>query len=233
MLNMNQDFSKYAYQLQTQGRVQIPSYLDENLAEHLYHCLHKDVPWDLAFRDEEVDRVFSSAELQSLDSDALVEIKNQLKALEPKKYSYHYHTYMMVTAYLERRNPNLFLNTFLEMLNSPNYINFIRQLTGQNNINKINAQATKYVDGDFLRAHNDLNSTEGREFAYVINLTKDWKDGFGGKLTFLDEENQKEGDFFPSFNSLSIFKVPKMHKVSKVKGTDKSRYAITGWLLNK
>ncbi|MRX27726.1 2OG-Fe(II) oxygenase family protein [Kangiella sp. HZ709] len=232
MINSEINFQEYANLLKNDGRVQIPNYLEPSLAENLYQCLKHDVNWDLAYRIES-DILIPSDDLVNFQARELSLIKEQLNQINPQEYSYMYHTYMMITAYIEQRNPGLLLDRFLEMLNSPNYVSFLRQLTGQSNIVKINAQATKYIKDDFLRPHNDFNENEGREFAYVINLTKDWESEFGGQLCFLDSEQKIEEKYLPTFNSLSLFKVPKMHQVSKVVKTDKPRLAITGWLLNK
>lgn len=232
MINKKIDFNQYALLLAENKRVQIPDYLEPELAETLYQCLSTDVSWDLAYRNNKPQTI-SNHELRNLSHHELSELRKQLKTKPSEHYSFIYHTYMMVTAYLEKRNPSLFLNRFLEMLNSPDYLNFLRQLTSFFNIIKVNAQATKYITGDYLKPHNDFDSVEGREFAYVINLSKNWKKEYGGVLRFLDDDNQVEGEFVPNFNTLSIFKVPKMHEVTEVLQTDLPRLAITGWLLSK
>lgn len=232
MINRELDFNQYALTLAEKGRVQIPNYLDSELAEILYQCLSNDVEWDLAYKVDKPE-VIPNHILKSVEHEKLIDIRKRLESKPSDEYSFIYHTYMMVTAYLERRNPELFLNRLFEMLNSPDYLNFSRQLTGTFNINKINAQATKYIIGDYLKPHNDFDSKEGREFAYVINLSKNWRSEYGGLLRFLDDDKESEDEFVPSFNSLSLFKVPKMHEVTQVINTNLPRYAITGWLLSK
>ena len=68
---------------------------------------------------------------------------------------------MMVTAYIEKRDPELFLNRYLEWLNSPDTLKYFRELTQNNSIVKMNAQATRYTAGQFLTQHNDEHAEEG------------------------------------------------------------------------
>jgi Rps23 Pro-64 3,4-dihydroxylase Tpa1-like proline 4-hydroxylase len=147
-------------------------------------------------------------------------------------YGFAYESYMMVRAYKEGRDPGLPLHGVLEFLNSPPFLAFARALTGHAGLRRVNAQATRYRAGHFLKRHNDFNATEGRQFAYVINLTRRWEADWGGLLQFLDAERRVVESFSPRWNTLSLFRVPAEHCVSLIAPwAEADRLAITGWFL--
>jgi Rps23 Pro-64 3,4-dihydroxylase Tpa1-like proline 4-hydroxylase len=149
-------------------------------------------------------------------------------------YQYMYHCYMMVPAYLEKRDPQLPLHLVLEYLNSPPFLEFARALTGVPELRRAYAQATCYLPGDFLKRHDDTSAEEGRRFAYVLNLTREWEADWGGLLQFLDADGRVEETLMPRWNSLSIFRVPTYHCVTFVAPWARApRLAITGWLLDR
>ena len=126
----------------------------------------------------------------------------------------------------------LLLHRLLEFLNCPDYLAFARALTGDARVRRMNAQATRYRGGHFLKLHDDFNAEEGRLYAYVINLTHEWKADWGGLLQFLDAEGRVIDTLMPRWNSLSIFRVPAPHVVSLVAPwAEGERLAVTGWML--
>jgi len=193
--------------------------------------LSQEVPWGLAFRldGKPVTRI-ATASLDELEPEERQKLRQQLS--EP--FQFIYNTYMMVTAYLEQRDPELLLHRVLEWLNSDEVLNYFRSLTGVAGIVKCNAQATRYLPGHFLKNHNDFNATEGRRFAYVLSLTKDWQADWGGLLQFTDADGNVARTIVPSFNALNVFEVPQDHSVSFVAPyAERPRLAITGWMLDR
>lgn len=89
--------------------------------------------------------------------------------------------------------------------------------------------ASKYTAGDHLDVHND--SLQGREIAFVWNLSKDWEPHDGGVLVLSD--GPAERTFLPGFNRLVMFGVGdggRDHRVTEVAATTtKKRIAIAGW----
>ncbi len=209
----------------------VPDFLHEDSAHALESCLLHDVPWGLAYRLNSQP----VTDLQAADTNSLApDIRRQLLEQQGEPFQFVYNTYMMVTAYLERRHPELLLNRVLEWLNSPMMLAYFRRLTGVSGIAKLNAQATRYLPGHFLKNHNDYNSDEGRRFAYVLGLTRHWRPDWGGLLHFTDEHGQVRDTVVPAFNTLTIFCVPQDHFVSYVAPfAEHPRLAITGWLLDK
>ncbi len=168
------------------------------------------------------------AAMTDADKDALFA---EIHAIAKDQFQFIYNSYMMVTAYKEGRNPDLLLHRLLEFLNSPPWLDFMRKLTGISGIKKADAQATRYLPGQFLKLHNDHEPEEKRLAAYVLNLSRNWQADWGGLLHFMDEDGNVTDTLLPRFNTLSIFSVPANHFVSEVAPFARTpRYAITGWL---
>jgi len=148
-------------------------------------------------------------------------------------FRFAYDSYMMVAAYKQQRDPGLLLHRVLELFNSPEYLELARELTGDSRIRRVNAQATRYRRGHFLRQHTDINTREGRLYAYVLNLSRDWQADWGGLLQFVDVDGRVMDTFLPRWNSLSLFAVPANHVVSLVAPWARDdRLSITGWFLS-
>ncbi len=215
------------------GRVQVTDYLQPEAAQALRECLERDVPWTLAAHDGPTPRTITPEERATLGPEGERAVIERCYARAREGYSFAYESYMMVRAYKEKRDPGLLLHRVLEFLNSPDYLEFARALTHDPRIRRMNAQATCYRPGHFLKSHNDVEPEEGRLYAYVINLTRDWDVDWGGQLQFFDDTGAVTATLMPRYNSLSIFKIPAAHAVTLVAPWALgSRYAITGWMLS-
>ncbi len=231
MLNPALDPRAHRVRFQHEGRLQVRGLLQERAAQALRHCLQHDVPWTLAYRREGVSQTLPRQAWSALDATARARMLTELQAAARGQFGFAYESYMMVKAYADRLDPGLLLHQVLEYLNSPEFLDFARSLTGLAGIRRVSAQATRYCAGHFLRRHSDFDAAEGRLAAYVINLTPRWEADWGGLLQFLDDSDDRVVDtFFPFWNSLSLFRVPQAHVVSAVMPwAEGERMAITGW----
>lgn len=221
-------------QLRRTGRVQIEDYIEPAGAERLRECLSHEVPWSLSLCDAQGPRVMLPDAYAALGPAQRQDLYRQVAADGPPGgYRFAYDSYMMTRAYDEGRDPGLLLHPLLEFLNSPQYLVFMRALTGEPRVVRIDAQATAYRPGQFLREHTDEHRGTGRLFAYVLNLTRHWRADWGGLLSFIDDYGNSVETFMPRWNSLSLFRVPVRHAVSMVMPwAEGERLAITGWLLS-
>lgn len=230
MLNPDLPLAQLAERFQSRGRIQIDNVLSEDAAEALHRCLHEQVSWDLAFTQEGgQERKITAAELEAMDMRSRQAVMQGIHSQAKQGFAFIYNTYMMVTAYQEGRDPGLVLDRVLEFLNAEPYLNLLRSISGIDSITKSDCQATRYIPGHFLRQHNDLHPEQGREVAFVLNLTRRWEPDWGGLLQFLDDGGVVE-TLMPRFNSLTLFRVPQGHCVTYVAPfASGARYAITGW----
>jgi SM-20-related protein len=232
MINNALDIDTWRARLQREGRVQVEQYLQPPAAERLHHCLQREVRWTLALRDGAGARTIDHAAYAAMDEAAYARLVAETAAGAAAQFRFAYDSYMMVTAYQQQRDPGLLLHGVLEFFNSPEYIGFARALTGDARIRRVNAQATRYRPGQFLRYHTDEENSEGRLYAYVLNLTREWHADWGGLLQFIASDGQVTETFLPRWNTLSLFAVPAGHAVSLVAPwARQDRLSITGWLL--
>lgn len=236
MINERLDLGSLRARLQDRGRVQIGDFLQPAAAERLHACLAHQVPWTLALRDARKARTIDHATYSSLSPEAVAQLLADTAAsardAQGDEFRFAYDSYMMVTAYKEQRDPGLLLHRVLELFNSPEYLAFLRHLTGDARVRRVNAQATRYQPGHFLRCHTDEEHDEGRLYAYVLNLSRTWQADWGGLLQFIGSDGQVQDTFLPLWNTLSLFAVPAGHAVSLVAPwAGEERLAITGWLL--
>lgn len=234
VLNPALDYASLGAEYRRRGRVRVPAALEAGVAERLAHCLRDEVPWGLATFEDGPGRARRAEELAAMSPAELQAIIDRVHATARDGYEFLYNTYMMVTAFKERRDPQLFLHRFLQFMNSPGMIGFARSVTGDPEIMKADAQATRYLPGHFLRRHNDVHQASERDTrraAYVFNLTRNWQADWGGLLHFLDDAGRVEETWAPGYNVLAIFRVPTWHCVSCVAPfATEPRLAITGWL---
>ncbi|MEY3474731.1 MAG: hypothetical protein RL087_1189 [Pseudomonadota bacterium] len=116
------------------------------------------------------------------------------------------------------------------VLNSPEMLGFIRQLTGRDDIVHASAQATRYQPGNFLTRHNDVTPAEGRVLAYVMGFTPRWHPDWGGLLQFFHDDGRLKDTWVPTFNNMALFDVHHPHSVSFVAPfAPEARYSVTGW----
>jgi SM-20-related protein len=230
MINSELDVRHWQQELARRGRAQIPGFLQAEAAVYLSQLLRDSLRWTLAYRRDGVSRVMPHEELAALAPEAEQALFAELARDATGRYGFAYDSYMMVTAYKEGRDPGLPLHRVLEFFNSPEYLHFIRVLGDDARLRRVNAQATRYRPGQFLKFHDDREDGEGRVYAYVLNLTERWEADWGGLLQFLDSDGRVIESFMPRYNSLSVFKVPAPHLVSLVAPWAQApRLAITGW----
>ena len=231
LLNPDLNVSVLGEQLDQQGWVVIENALRSEVAEALHEVLSKQVRWSLAYRDTEGAKKKWAEELATLSTTELKMVRANAIAQARKGFSFYYETYMMITAYQEQRDPELPLHRVTEYINQPEWLNFMRAITGEKHIIKTSAQATRYRAGDYLTEHNDSKKGESRYAAYVINLSKNWQADWGGLLQFIGPNKQVTDTILPQFNTISLFKTPVPHCVSSVaEFVTAERLSITGWL---
>ncbi len=238
MINEALDIALWSRRLREHGRVQAEGYLQPGAALRLRECLAREVPWTLALRDAEGPRTIDHPSYSAMPPAQLAGLLAQAAtvpagASDDDAFRFAYDSYMMVTAYKQGRDPDLLLHRVLELFNTPQYLGLMHALTGDLRVRRVNAQATRYRPGHFLRHHTDINSGEGRLYAYVLNLSQDWAADWGGLLQFIDDKGRVTETFLPRWNTLSLFAVPAGHAVSLVAPwATQDRLAITGWLLS-
>ncbi|HEX8443044.1 MAG TPA: 2OG-Fe(II) oxygenase family protein [Allosphingosinicella sp.] len=218
-------------------RIQIRDVLTPGTATEVQRVLAQHTPWAVAWQaGRDGPHVIRREQLQRLTGAENEAIGQKIRAaIQGDDYAFSYSSYPMLDAYLARWNPGGPHDLLLEYLNAPEFLDFIRQVTGIPELLKADAQATLYAPGQFLAEHDDHGGEEGRRVAYVLNMTLGkWRQDWGGYLLFFDDDGDIVAGFRPRFNALNLFTVPQRHNVSYVPPfSPVGRYAITGWFRDR
>lgn len=234
MLSNDIDFEPYRAALARDGVVQVPEVLQPEAAHALAACLQTQVPWTLAFREDGRSRTLDAATTAALPAASYEALLAGAHARGKTGFEFVYDSYMLVRARNEGLDPGLLLHVVLDFFNSSEFLAFAAWFGGDESIDAVNAQATRYRPGHFLTLHDDEDRYEGRRYAYVLNLTAPaWPSAWGGLLRFPAWQGQPERILLPRWNSLSVFRLPRPHEVLPVAPVAASpRLAITGWWLS-
>ncbi|MBU0668567.1 MAG: 2OG-Fe(II) oxygenase [Alphaproteobacteria bacterium] len=239
-INPGLDRPALARRFAERTRVQIRNVLTPETAREIQSILQA-TRWSLAMRGgdsaETPPQTISNAELAT---PAGVEKANRLgqqahEASARGDYGFRYAHYPIVEALNQRWDPGGPYELLLEYLNAPDFLEFVREVTGIPELVRADGQATLYAAQHYLGRHIDSHVAEGWRVAYVLNLARDdWHPDWGGYLTFLDDDGDIVEGFRPRFNALNLFAVPQSHAVTYVPPfAPVGRYAITGWLRDR
>lgn len=229
MISNELDITPYQQRLRERGRVQIPGFLQLPSAQRLHECLRDEVTWETALRSDRPSPPGADT-AAGADEPTRRALQQEIYARARDGFEFVFERYRMIDARRDGLDPGLVLHVVVDFLNSPAFLQFARELTGDPAIRMVSAIAARYRAGHFLNVHSDNASDEDRAFAYVINLGKDWQVDWGGLLQFVDAGNEVVETFTPQWNSLSLFRVPQLHQVSLVTPwARQDRLSITGW----
>ena len=235
-LNPALDRAALAAAFERDGRMQVRDLLTDEAAEEIFALLATGTPWGLAWQagDSAHPQAIEAPELKQSPERRRVIAHDTYAAAAKAEYAFQFARYPILNAYLEKWAEGGAHDLLLEHINAPEFLGFIREVTGIPTITKGDAQATLFAPGHFLGKHIDSHVAEGWVVAYVMNFTKDWRPDWGGYLDFFDEDGDIVAGYRPRFNALNMFKVPRAHAVSYVPPfAPVGRFAITGWFRDR
>jgi len=214
-----------------EGVVRVENLFPSDVAEAIYQVLLRGTPWRVVHSDAQVShKYYRGEEWHGLAPEQRQKTLQGVLQKARDGFAYLYSCYPMVDALLAGDDPNWPLHELTEFLNSPEFMDFTKTITNEADVIKIDGQATLYAPGHFLNTHDDAGEIKERRVAYVMGFSKNWSRDWGGQLLFLDGDDVTRG-FSPSFNTLSLFKVPREHIVTQVTNfAGAGRYSVTGWL---
>lgn len=212
------------------GRIHIPNFLNSESANKIYKSLEKQKEWNFAWNDQGKHTDLSYQGVMSWTIEQKKLLREKIYTQAEKQFQYSYSAIPIFDIYRNKLMPGHFFNDIYEFFNTPKFIEFARQVTGETAIKYTDMQATRFTQCDFLTEHDDNVIGKKRLAAYVLNLTPTWNNDWGGSLVFSDSKDSISESFYPKFNALNIFSVPQKHSVSFIAPfASADRYSITGW----
>lgn len=219
------------------GYVIIGDLLAEDVAEAAYESLRHCVPWEFHYRAMKsggrvgiIDPQYYAG-LSDKDVQALVP---RMATLQDNDFSFAYCRYTIPTR-LEDATPDAsILTEIYRYFNSPEYLGLLGEITGDSSGREVSTWASRYDRHHHLSVHMDESPGQGRIAAHVLGLSKDWKKEWEGNFAFCNSKGKPVHKVPPKFNTLVMFKVPRLHLVTQVKPyAGASRYSLFGWYKTK
>lgn len=231
IINPRLDLTPYRESFERYGRVRIPDILNPDFAEALYQVF-QSAPWSAIFRLNDEVITVSREDLAAYTPQDQMNLRARIFAETLKGYQFSYLNLALEDARGASWDRDQLLPALHDFLDSEAFRDIGRGVSGREDILSTSSIATCYMRESFLSAHNDAaESLEDRLVAYVLSFAKDWKFDWGGLLQFLDAEDGRVIDsFLPTFNALTLFRVPQLHSVSFVTPFAMGpRISVTGW----
>jgi SM-20-related protein len=213
-----------------QGRVHIPEVLTRPDADTVFTHLSSQTPWQLSLNVGQRHVDIAHQQLMLMPPEQRETMTRRMLEQSQRGFQYVFENYPLYDLYQagDRAHPLLAMHEFL---NSKEFLQFARDVTGLQDIAFADSQATRYLPGHFLTEHDDEVAGKQRLAAYVFGFTPQWRADWGGVLQFIDRDGHIAEGYVPKFNVLNLFRVPQKHSVSYVTpAAVEARYSITGWL---
>ena len=233
-LNSGLDAKHIQAELAARKRVQIRDFLRPPSAEALLGHLLDSADWRHVLNA--ADRVYEIPcdELASMDEAQRTVLDRKTDERAAREFQFRFDTIRVPDSEPERIATKTLLAEFAMFLSSPAVVRWFRSITGCSEVDFADAQATRYRNGAYLTRHDDAVEGKERHFAYVLNLTRDWREEWGGLLLFPRDGAVTVDSLVPHFNLLTLFEVGQQHGVSQVASyAARPRISVTGWLRSR
>jgi Rps23 Pro-64 3,4-dihydroxylase Tpa1-like proline 4-hydroxylase len=213
------------------GRVHISEFFPQEVADAISTTLVEKTVWQLSLNSGERHIDVAADEFERLPESERNKLLDSVHRGARAGFQYIFNNFPVYDCYTAGLDRDHYLMRVCEFLNSPDFLEFSRFVTGMPDIAFADAQATLYKPGHFLTEHDDRVEGKNRRAAYVLSFTRDWKPDWGGVLEFIDADGHVAEGYAPKFNALNLIRVPQRHAVSYVvPWAAVGRYSITGWL---
>jgi Rps23 Pro-64 3,4-dihydroxylase Tpa1-like proline 4-hydroxylase len=160
-----------------------------------------------------------------------------IKALELEEYiNFDTDLYKFKRTYDFKSTSNEKIKQFRDFLLDKRTISFFEYFTDSKiNSNIFDMHSLKLSNTDYLLCHDDV--VLGRQFAVIFNLSKNWKEEYGGQLDLFDSDDKGNVlpkipvSITPNFNQMNIFKVQQIsyHQIREVVTDKFERLTIGCW----
>lgn len=103
------------------------------------------------------------------------------------------------------------VRNFLQFVNSADFIEFSRSVTGIAELARADVRATRFRSGHFMTFHDGTRALDPqgkRRIDYILHCTPQWKPEWGGSLETRSNDGSYIMAFEPDFNVLDLFPYP-------------------------
>lgn len=231
MLNPNLDRQELAWEFERDGRLRITEVLEPDIAERIHAALGNDVPWEFIYHLDGQHVISTAERMRSMPLEQQKAVTGKVMAAAAEGVGFIYCGYMMQRRKETSGNDNLdFLHSVFDYLNGDEMLDFVREITGRDDIRSADGQYTRYTAGQFLTRHRDDETADQRRLAYIFSFSRGWHPDWGGLLQFYEDDGTPREAWAPRFNTLSLFDIRHVHSVTFVTPfAGAPRLSLTGW----
>ena len=219
-------------ELSRTGRLQIPEFVTGDSANRLHTLLRDHNHWYLTYNEGSENYESSESQYKSLPPQQQHRFMGNIYRRASSGFQYVFWQYYISQAIKQGENIGHPMHAVDDWVTGDNFLGFMRTLTGQSDIRTSDSYASWYSPGHFLTKHADRHPSHDRVAAWVLSMTPEWDENWGGHLAFYDDRGNITEAFKPAFNTLNIFLIPVDHAVQMVAPfAAKPRTSYLGWLL--
>lgn len=231
MLNPDLDIDALAAEYRSDQRVRIRNVLDPEVAERVRTFCQAGVPYNFVFNLQGQNYVWSNQDVAGKSEAELQQLQKDIWAEARRGVGFQYGGYVMRLADRDTSDEALqYLHSVFDVMNGAQMLGLIMKVTGRDDLVAADAQYTRYIPGQYLTRHRDVVEVQGRKFAYVLGLSKNWHPDWGGLLQFYEEDGTPRDAWAPEFNCLNLFATRHIHAVTYVTPfAGEPRLSLTGW----
>lgn len=218
-------------QFAAEGIVRIEPFLDRAEAEALHDHLRRRDDWLQLINSGETIVELDRETRAAMDAVQRNELDDAVYGQARYGFQYRYESIRVPDDPAQREAERDALSRIATRLSEGAIRDRLRAITGADDVAFADAQATAYSPGDFLTGHDDAFDGKNRRAAYVLSLTPQWREEWGGLLLLHGSDAAPARGYSPGMNVLTLFRIPTMHSVSEVsRAAAYRRYSVTGWL---
>jgi SM-20-related protein len=216
------------------GRLQVSAILRPSDAHALYQCLSKSTQWGLLLGSGPgIGQNYVSPEQCEAFTDAQYQTLHRMAHTFRGQGGSHLMGVRLIGQdAFDRQSDSSLLARFADWLDSRAFLNFVGDITGDCDIDRVSTQAMRFTVGHFSSLHADSTGEhDPQRVTCVFGFTPTWQRSWGGLLQFANKRGQLEDGFVPCFNSMTIFRSSLKHAVSVVtQRAQVPRYSIAASL---
>jgi len=217
MLNASLNKKALARQYRLDDRVRIDNVLKKDVAEQIRQICLEHVPFETVCAPDNRFKIFSAQEMAAMKEDARQQLQAKLYEEAQRGTGFFYNAYMMRRAQQHLDKEALApLHELFALLNSPEMLQLARDVTGRKDIQRADAQFTRFTAGHYLTRQRDVVAGQQRRVVYLLSFTREWHPDWGGLLQFYEDDGTPRDAWAPQFNSLTLFDVRHVHALTYV-----------------
>jgi Rps23 Pro-64 3,4-dihydroxylase Tpa1-like proline 4-hydroxylase len=230
-LNDQLDLAALRERYERTSRVHVADFLEPSAAERLHAALANSRDWAFVFNRGNRHFELTAENAARMPREAHQQMQQEILTNARDGFQLAYEVLNVSKKQGAPLTSDPVLRDLHAFMNGPDFLDFMRELTGEDRASWCDVTATRYRPGHFCEEHDDKADDGERLAAFVLNVTPRWRADWGGLLLFVDDAGHIREGFTPAFNAINVFKAPQQHSVSAVAPfAGGQRLSVTGWL---